>query len=220
MNISKRKTIIVISINFLFFIVISIILFTMNKKIDNTKTLFINFYNEQKKETVNFTITEKDIIIGNSDAEVKFIIYAGYLCPHCKDFFLNTFPVIYKKYILEGKVCAVIRFITKPENKDAFYATKMAYCAQDQETFLSYNKAIYENNDSFNIELINKIITQNNIDSDCENEEDIIKNLQNNRKIAIEAGIRGTPSFIINGELLKGNRRLRKINEIIEKNFN
>ena len=46
----------------------------------------------------------KEIVVGNSNAPKKLIIYFSYTCPHCREFHIKEFPQFKQKYVDTGKI--------------------------------------------------------------------------------------------------------------------
>ena len=216
MKFNKSILFLFLGINLILFVFIAFTLNKMNKKINKNNKLIIEFYKKPPTQSFNYEITDNDIIIGDTSAPVKFIIFTGYLCPHCKIFFLETFPVIQKEYIETGKVCCIIRYLTSPNNESAFNAAIIAKCIRNEKMFLEYNTLVYQNRDILNHNFIDNILKKLNIDINECNQKDIIEQLITDRKQAFRADIKGTPSFVINKRILKGNRRLKKLREIFD----
>ncbi len=85
------------------------------------------------------TITE--MTMGNADADVTFIEYASFTCPHCASFHKDQFKQLKADYIDTGK----IHFIYRDVYFDQFglWAAMVARCG-GQERFFGISDMIYE----------------------------------------------------------------------------
>jgi protein-disulfide isomerase len=70
---------------------------------------------------------EGEMAMGPDTAKVTVVEYASASCPHCANFYKETFPSLKKEYIDTGK----IRFIFReyPHDQAAFAAFVLARCA-------------------------------------------------------------------------------------------
>ena len=174
----------------------------------------------------NLLITENDWVIGDPDAPVTMIEYASLSCPHCAAFHKNTFPIIKKEYIDTG----IVKFIFRdyPLNYPALLGSMMMRCIP-QNLRYDYMNALYmlqknwvfKENSKTTQELY-KIMQSGGMTKEEFNQ--CIKNVDLENEILQEVinaqnefNITSTPSFIINGILLEGNKPIKDFRQIINK---
>ena len=171
-------------------------------------------------------ITEDDFFIGNPDAPVTIIEYASLSCNHCAEFHLNTLPKIKEEYIDSGKVRFVFRDF--PLNLPALYGSMVLKCVPEDFRY-AYQEALYQLQNTWviresaksNKELF-KIMQSggmskeefDNCISNTELEQKILQVLMDAQE---EFDIKSTPTFIINGEKLGGNKDIKVFRQIIDK---
>jgi protein-disulfide isomerase len=89
-----------------------------------------------------YTITPRDMTMGNPKAKVVLIEYAAPVCPHCAHFNETTFPDLKKNYIDTGKVFYVFRVLPiLPEDGPA---EKLARC-QPREKYFDFIDMLFRN---------------------------------------------------------------------------
>ena len=171
-------------------------------------------------------ISENDFVIGDEDAPVTIIEYASMSCSHCANFHTNTLPELKTEYIDTGKVRMVFRDF--PFNYPALLGSMMMRCIPNEVRY-DYMNVLYQlqskwvNRDpNITKKELYKIMqsggmTKDEFDScysnlDIENEIlEAVMAAQN------DFNIRSTPSFIVNGNLVEGNKNTKEFRQIIDK---
>ena len=171
-------------------------------------------------------ISENDFVIGDEDAPVTIIEYASMSCSHCANFHKNTLPELKTEYIDTGKVRMIFRDF--PFNYPALLGSMMMRCIPNEVRY-DYMNVLYQlqskwvNRDpKVTKKELYKIMqsggmTKDEFDScysnlDIENEIlEAVMAAQN------DFNIRSTPSFIVNGNLVEGNKNTKEFRQIIDK---
>ena len=177
-------------------------------------------------ESSVLNLTENDFIIGNDNASITIIEYASMSCSHCANFHNNTLPDLKKEYIDTGKVRYVFRDF--PYNYPALLGSMVMRCIPSEVRY-DYMNALYKlqnmwvvRENAITRQELYKIMqtggmTKENfdiclIDVDLEN-----KILQEVIAAQSEFNIRSTPSFLINGDLLEGDKSIKVFRQILDK---
>ena len=171
-------------------------------------------------------IKQDDFIIGNIEAPITVIEYASLSCSHCANFHQNTLPQIIEEYVDTDKVKIVFRDF--PLNYPALMGSMILQCI-DNDFRYEYLSALFMLqskwvNPDFEIakkELL-KILQAGGMTKDqfneCLNNKDLEqKILQNIIDARNEFNIGTTPSFLINGTLIEGNKPFKNFKKIIDK---
>jgi protein-disulfide isomerase len=177
---------------------------------------------------INFPLQADRNGLGNPDAPVVIEDYSDFGCSYCADFALETKKLLEEDYINKGEVYLVFYTVGGMLGSPAtFKAAEGAYCAADQDAFWPYHDLLFANqarlfqNPSGDItralesfaELLELDLEQ--FTSCLENGDN--RGLVNKDEVtAREHGITGTPTFIINGVLIKGNRPYEDFQQEIE----
>lgn len=151
-----------------------------------------------------------EMVLGEDSAPVTVIEYASFTCPHCAHFDQEVFPLIKKNYIDTGKA----RFILRDVYFDRFglWASITARCGGPMRYF-GMVEMIFKDQKGWlaggdpakatqNLRTIGRTagLTDKELDacfSDGENAKKLVAWYQKN---AEADDLKGTPSFIINGE--------------------
>ena len=160
--------------------------------------------------------------IGQADAPVVMIEYASATCPHCAEFHVDVLPEIKKNYIDTGKVRLIFRefplddramavfMLTRCLPEDKYFPTMDALFRQQKEWTGSNPKAP-----------LMKIMkdsgmTEAEFDA-CLKRRDLAQAIFDTRKTANEQfGVKGTPTFFINGRFIDGHKDATAVTAAIE----
>jgi len=171
-------------------------------------------------------ITEKDFVIGNEDAKITIIEYASLSCSHCADFHVNTLETLKKEYIDTGKVRMVFR--DYPFNYPALLGSMVLRCIPENYRY-DYMNALFKlqpdwvnKKNKKTIQELYKIMqsggmTKEEYDACIYNTELENEILEGVMEAQNQFNIKSTPSFIINGKLIEGNKSIKEFRQIIDK---
>ncbi len=166
--------------------------------------------------------------VGDPDAPVVIVDYSDFGCSYCANFAQSTARELKDTYVAEGKVYLEFRSVGGLLGSSAtVQAAEAAYCAADQDAFWPYHDLIFANqaelfaNRQADISPSLKVfaevleLDQEAFDS-CLDGGKYRDRVQQDEDDARSLGISGTPSFIINGGLLRGNQPFANFQQIIE----
>ncbi len=177
---------------------------------------------------VNPALNVEGNVLGSSTAPVVIEEYSDFGCTYCADFALGTKKIIEESYIANGQVKLVFHSVGGLLKAPAtFQAAEAAYCAADQDAFWPYHDLIFINqlelfqNRSADITpALKQIAIALELDQDLfisclENGtyQDLVAADEVNAR---QNGITGTPAFIINGVIVRGNQPLETFQQLIE----
>ncbi|MET1755222.1 thioredoxin domain-containing protein [Novosphingobium sp. RD2P27] len=169
--------------------------------------------------------------LGNPGAKVKLTEYVSYTCPHCGDFHRQADGALRLTYVPQGKLSVTVQqvlrnpvdltvaMLTNCGNPKMFFARHDGFMgAQDQwlskmSSFSSAQterwttgpvrerlRAIASDFDFYKI-MARWSYSRAQVDQ-CLADDAVMKRVTGQTENAIAAGVEGTPSFAINGELL------------------
>jgi len=177
-------------------------------------------------ESSVLNLTEDDFIIGNNNAPITIIEYASMSCSHCGNFHNNTLPDLKKEYIDTGKVKYVFRDF--PYNYPALLGSMVMRCIPSEVRY-DYMNALYKlqnmwvvRENAITRQELYKIMqtggmTKENFDTCLSNVDLENKILQEVIAAQSEFNIQSTPSFLINGDLLEGDKSIKVFRQILDK---
>ena len=177
-------------------------------------------------ESSVLNLTEDDFIIGNDNAPITIIEYASMSCSHCANFHNNTLPDLKKEYIDTGKVRYVFRDF--PYNYPALLGSMIMHCTPSEVRY-DYMNALYklQNNWVVRENAVTRLELYKIMQSGGMNKENFdacINNVDLENQILEEViaaqgefNIKSTPSFLINGNLLEGDKSIKVFRQILDK---
>lgn len=154
--------------------------------------------------------------MGDPNAPVKIEEFSDFQCPYCQLFAEQTEPLIVDEYVSTGKVY----FVFTPYGPSGNYigqesedATKAAFCAADQNKFWEFKDQLYghltgENVGDYAVANLENFAKDVGLDmtkyNTCFSENTFEQKIADGITAGKDAGVGGTPSFIINGKLIEG----------------
>ena len=185
--------------------------------------------NAQTAEEIDTSMVE-EMTLGDPDAPLTVVEYASFTCPHCRSFHENTFKEFKSAYIDTGKVHFIYRevyfdrfglwagMVARCGGPDRYFGiTDMIYAQQATWTKGENPGAIADN-----LSTIGKTagLTSTELDAclqDGTKAQAMIAVYQEN---AERDGVRSTPSFIIDGELVSGDQSFGSLSAILDAKLN
>lgn len=162
---------------------------------------------------------------GQEDAPVTILEVSDYQCPACKTFADTTEKEIENEYVETGRVRLEFRnmaFI----GQESVLAAEAAECANEQGRFWDYHDKLFaeqtgENVGSFIPERLKQFASDLELDREafdrCLDSQKHLALILEEREAADEAGVKSTPSFFVNGELVQGALEFEDFQPIVER---
>ena len=155
--------------------------------------------------------------IGPENAPIVIVEFSDFNCQYCGVFARTTFPVLISKYSKD------IRFVYRHAPlgpASSFEAAQASMCAYDQDYFWEYHDALFENQDRLGAGLYTEIAASLELDlpafNTCLENNDYIDFIEADLDFALATGVRGTPTFFINGMALVGAQPIEVFAEVID----
>jgi protein-disulfide isomerase len=167
-----------------------------------------------------FAVVPTDHILGNANAKVTVIEYGSVACPACAHFNETAFPQFKAKYIDTGKVRYVFRPMLTGVATVAMAGTRLAECAGNDKYFSVVDAVmrgqhefyLTGENDVFAHAVLVRIAKSYNLDeaafNTCVTNADGLRRINQGYADALAAGVRSTPTFIVNGKRIDGMEEL------------
>ena len=158
---------------------------------------------------------------GEEDAPVTMIEFSDFQCPFCGRFFTQTLPLIEEQYLKTGKVKFVYKdFPLESIHPMALPAALAARCAGEQGKFWEYHDIIFENqallSDSSLKQWASDLGLNTGDFNSCLDSQKYLSEIRKDLQEGEAAGIRGTPGFLINGQLISGAQPFNVFQQAIE----
>jgi protein-disulfide isomerase len=171
-------------------------------------------------------VTEDDFVVGDKNAPVTIIEYASLSCSHCADFHNNTLEDLIKEYVDTGKARIVFRDF--PFNYPALIGSMVLRCIPEDVRY-DYMNALFQlqpkwvvRENAKSTQELYKIMQSGGMTKEefetCTNNVELENTiLQALIAAQNEFNIQSTPSFLINGNLVEGNKSIKEFRQIIDK---
>lgn len=152
--------------------------------------------------------------IGSPDAPITIVEYTDYQCPFCSRHFAQTLPQLKAQYVDTGLVRYVFKdFPLTSIHPQAVLAAEAARCAGEQDAYLEMHDALFANQNAWNgrqdaATLFTTYAEQLGLEStsfrECLESGRYQSAVEADLNEGIAFGVRGTPTFFINGNIFVG----------------
>jgi protein-disulfide isomerase len=182
-----------------------------------------------RPETVTVAITGAGVL-GPESAPVTIVEFTDYQCPFCARHAKSTLPSIISEFVNRGTVRYIIRDLPLEMHPLATHSAKAARCASGQggKRYWQYHDALFEAQPHLAESTFAGIARKLDLDlprfETCLRSPDIAAMVERDAAGAAEAGLTGTPSFVIGraaggtvrGVVVRGAYPLAHFREAIE----
>ncbi len=163
-----------------------------------------------------------DMEIGKADAPVTIIEYSSLSCPHCAAFHKEVFPELKSQYIDTGKVRYIFREF--PLNEPALAGAVVARCL-DPSRYFPFMSLLFAKQADWAykedaLTPLKAFAKQAGLSAEefnkCIDNEALQKKILTIRDEGQKKGVNATPSFFVNGMVLKGAPTLQALIEAMK----
>ncbi len=159
--------------------------------------------------------------LGLTDAPVKMQIITDLECPHCQKLYDMLFPAIEDSYIKMGLVELSYDSFPLDRHPKAMPAASILYCADKQGEFWQVFKYLSENiNEMDTDQMLSSVSEKFKMGEAlklCADDTKTEEAIRKRRQELSSAGIKGTPSIIVDGYKLNGIKGYNDIKSAINK---
>lgn len=166
---------------------------------------------------------ENEPFKGDINAPVTIVEFSDYECPFCARFYSQTLPLLEEEYINTGKVKLVFKDFPldfHPLADDASIAANCVFEQLGNEKYFEMHDYIFDNQRSLSNNLLNSYAKELGVDetkyNSCIEDPQSKLEVQQDLQEGSQLGVSGTPSFIINGELVVGAQPYNVLKQIID----
>lgn len=161
-----------------------------------------------------------DMILGAENAPVTIVEYASLTCSHCRNFEMNTYPELKKRYIDTGKVRFIFREFAL--NDVDLLAIVIARCAP-KEAYFPLVETLFEKQDQWAVSNpvppLLAIAKQAGFTDEsfkaCASNQKVIEGVKAQRDAGAKFGVTSTPTFFINGEKVTGALSIEELEKAL-----
>jgi len=163
---------------------------------------------------------------GRADAPVTVYEMADFQCPACRLFALETMPTLDREYIRTGKVRWVfINFPLTSIHPNAVAAAEVAMCAARQGKFWEMHDVLFQRQpewqaradpEPYLVALSDSAGVDRGPLLECLTAQATRSEVESDAQRAYRAGARSTPSFYIEGGLLRGAAPVAVFRQVLD----
>ena len=163
--------------------------------------------------------------VGNKNAKLTIYEFGDFQCPFCKKFFSESYSQLKAKYIDTGKAKLVyIHFPLNQIHPNAQISSEASECASRQGKFENYYSILYAKGEGDGTGLdsasLKRYASDIGLDTvlfnkclDGREAKDVV---EKDLAVGNSLGINGTPSFVIDGEIIVGAQPFSALAEKID----
>jgi predicted DsbA family dithiol-disulfide isomerase len=155
---------------------------------------------------------------GSPKAAVTILEFSDFECPFCRD----VQPAL--KQIVErygSEVRLVFKHLPLEGHRNSLPAARAAYCAGEQDRFWQFHDALFAAGDLSPPGLLDQIAAELGLGRErfraCVSSEQSRGAIVKDMEIARRLGIDSTPSFVVNGKVIKGALSFADFQQIVER---
>lgn len=175
-----------------------------------------------------FVGVDDDPSMGSPSAKVTIIEFGDYQCPACRAFWRDTEPQIKKAYIDTGKVRLVYRdFPLEQVHPEAVLGAMAAQCAHDQGKYWEMHDRIFREQDArgqgmvrYSAADLKSWAGAIGLDAaafgSCLDSQKHKAEVAKDQADGLDVGVRGTPTFFINGRVIGGPQPFAAFQQVID----
>jgi len=173
---------------------------------------------------------DDDAFLGPENAKVLIIEFSDFQCPFCRSFWRETLNRLKSEYIDSGKS---VKFVYRDFPLNSIHPLAQKYaeaaeCSGDQGKYWQMHDKIFEEQDKlgqgtigvYNVSDLKKWAIELGLSSSefnqCLDSGKYAKEVENDFNDGSAAGVRGTPTFFINGIPLVGSQPFENLKAIID----
>jgi protein-disulfide isomerase len=166
-------------------------------------------------------------LLGDADAPVTIIEFSDFPCPYCRRYALQTLPKIVETYVDTGKVRYIFNDFPLESHPNALKAAEAARCAGVQGAYWVMHDRLFRDQKEWSQQGAEQVLdtfvgyaTDLGLDEtafhQCIESGQYGQQIRQHQWEGQQAGVQGTPSFLINGQLLSGAHPFEEFQRIIE----
>lgn len=172
-------------------------------------------------------VESDDPVLGNADAPVTIVEFSDFQCPFCRRFWADTYTQLKEEYIDTGKVRLVFRDYPLPFHEAATPSAIAANCADEQGKFWQYHDKMFieqekqgQSTVTYGVTELKAWAQQLGLNTaqfnQCLDSKKYADEVEADTAAGSAAGVSGTPSFFVNGQLLVGAQPFSAFKALID----
>ncbi len=166
-------------------------------------------------------------VSGSANAPIEIIEYADFECPTCGQFAAVIEPDIRTNFVNSGKVRWRFIDYPLPMHRNTWNASRAAACADQQGKFWEMHDMIFQNQDRWNGEATHRpdgmfkdyakqLGLNTSQFNQCVDDKQTQAKIQAHMKLAEDAHVQATPTFVIGGKSYPGMQTYDEMKKLID----
>lgn len=159
--------------------------------------------------------------LGNTRAPVTIVEFADFQCPFCASMNPILHDIVRSS---NDRVRLVHRDFPLPNHKQAWGAAEAARCAADQHKFWEFQERLFQRSSSLSEPVFQEIASELNLDANsfqrCMEDGRHSAAIRSDIEDGLRIGVRATPTFVVNGTILRGAVTKADLEKIIDAELN
>ncbi|MBN8553576.1 MAG: DsbA family protein [Caulobacterales bacterium] len=162
-----------------------------------------------------------DMTLGRAEAPVTVVEYASVTCGHCAAWHNDVWPEFKRQFVDTGRVRFVFRELPTPPVPVATAGFLLARCAGPDRYFDVVGDLMREQRAVFDAPLdrLRAIGARHGVDEQafqaCLSDHAALMALEARTNAALDRGVRGTPTFFVNGRQLQTGNSLAELDAAV-----
>lgn len=152
------------------------------------------------------------------DGTITIIEFSDFQCPYCASA-SATLDALAKRY--PGQVTVKYRHLPLPSHPHAVAAAEAAECANEQGAFAHYHDMLFAQRDSIGVKPWEAFaqeagVPELSVFRECVDSRRYSERVESDIAAAAELGFRATPTFIVNGGIIRGAQAVPAFERLIQ----
>ncbi|MFH1972062.1 MAG: thioredoxin domain-containing protein [archaeon] len=160
---------------------------------------------------------DDDAWTGGKNADVVIVEFSDFQCPYCARG-AEVVAELLEEYGNDIKV--VYRDFPLSFHENAHIAAEAAECAAEQDKFWEFHDLLFANQGALDITSLKGYAAELGLDTESFNEcldsGEMSAEVDADLEDGIAAGVRGTPAFFVNGQLISGAQPIENFKAVID----
>lgn len=156
---------------------------------------------------MNLHVTDKDHVQGPADAKIELVEYADYQCPYCRKAYYIVKDI--QKELGKDVKFIFRNFPLAELHANAMHAAIATETAALQGEFWKMHDMLFENqrnlDDTHLMEYAKRVGLNTELFKENFGNEATYGKVKKDYDSGVQAGVEGTPTFFVNGEVFEGN---------------
>lgn len=205
--------------------------YLQHEEMEKLETVYISKQMSAKGEKAKAYLTKPKVdveigkapVYGKDGAPITVVEFSDFQCPYCSRA-AETVNQLKKKY--GSKMKLAFRHFPLPMHKDAKPAAEASMCVNEQssEKFWKFHDLAFKNQDKLDKTNLEKFAKDVGADvkkyNECLDSKKFASFVQGEIEYGEKIGVKSTPTFFVNGQLVSGAVPIETFSEIIEDELN